>query len=140
MSWVVMLTAFGLLLVLRKRSKPSWLWVVNAALAAIAGAALVETGIGSWLMGVLSSLAGWVGGIVGASATMVAGVAMLILTVMVVLDIAFDRRADKVAILGLILLPMLFLIAGGPVAEGGSQLVASVRDLGTGLLGPLIGG
>jgi hypothetical protein len=140
MSWIVLLTAVGLLLVLRGRSKPSWLWAVNAALAAIAGAALVETGLGSWLMGLLTSLAGWVAGLVGTSAALVAGVAMLLLTVMVVLDIAADRKADKVAILSLLVLPMLFVVAGGPVADGGSQLVASIHDLGTGLLGPLVGG
>lgn len=139
-SFVIAATAFALLLILRKRSKPKILWAVNAALAAIGGAALADTFIGDWIGAVFSAVGGWVGGIAGASATAVIGVVMLALVVMVIFDIAVDRRADTAAIVGLVLLPTLFVVASGPVAGGGSELFAAIREAGGGALGSLIGG
>lgn len=140
MGWLITLTAVGLLLILRKRSNPRWLWMVKAALAAFAGAGLAETGLGAWLAGVLRSLGGWVGGVFGAPAGPTLSVLALLIAVVVVLDIAVDHKADRAAIAGLILLPLLFVGAAGPVADGGSQLFAAIHGAAAAALGPLIGG
>lgn len=139
MSAIIAATAFALLLVLRKRSKIPW-WV-NATLAAIGGASLADTGIGSWFAStVIGGVTGWLAGVTGGSGTLVAGVAALILTVIVVYDIAVDKKADKPAMAGLMLLPMLFIAAAGPLAGAGTGLADAVAQLGTSGLSAVVGG
>lgn len=139
MSYIIAATAFGLLLVLRKRNKTPW-WV-RAALAAIGGAGLADSGLGGWLAARISDIAGWVAGVTGApSAALVAGVAALILSVIVVYDIAVDKKADKPAMAGLVLLPLLFIAAAGPLAGAGAGLTEAITNLGTSGLTALVGG
>jgi hypothetical protein len=129
--------AIGLFLVFRKSSKTPW-WL-KAALAVIGGSALAETWLGNQIADLLLGAAGWVGGMFGWSPTQSVGVLILLWSAAVVLDIAADRRADSIAMMGLILLPILFTVGSGPIAEGGSQLTAAVQQLGQNLFGPLIG-
>lgn len=138
MSYVIAATAFGLLFVLRKRSKIPW-WV-RAGLAAIGGASLANTGAGAWLAARISDLAGGLASVTGGSAALFAGVAALIMTVIVVYDIAVDKRADKPAMTGLVLLPLLFLAAAGPLAGVGTGITDAIANLGSSGLTTLIGG
>ena len=140
MSWVIAVVSFVLLAMLRKRSKPSFLWIIVAALAAIGGAAFFATGLGGWVTGLSAGLLGWLGGLFGASATQLAGGVVLILVIAIVLDIAVDRRADRVAVAGLIALPMLIVIASGPVANGVSEFYEAVGTAGESSVGRLVGG
>lgn len=140
MFYVIAAAAFGLLLVLRKRNKIPALWAVRGALALLGGSALAETGLGGWIAGLVTGLAGWVSGVVGGgSATLFVGVVMLILAVITVYDVAIDRKVDKPAMTGLILLPILFLAAAGPLASAGLSLTGAVNQLGVSL-SSVIGG
>lgn len=140
MTWVIAVTCFALLAVLRRRSKPTFLWMINAALAAIGGAALAATGLGGWIAGLIAGLLGWVGGMFGAPASGLAGGLVLLCVVVAVLDIVADRRADRPAITALIALPLLVLISAGPVSGGVAQVYDVVSEAGRSSVGHLIGG
>jgi hypothetical protein len=142
-SWVVLISAVGMLMILRNHS-PKFLakimWAVNGMLAFIAGAALIDTWLGQWVSSLIAGLGGWVGGWVGAAGGVVVGVALLLVAVLVVLDL-LDLKADSAAIAGLIVMPLLIVAAaGGPVADAGSQLYAAAQQIGMSSLGQLVGG
>ncbi|MQA14677.1 MAG: hypothetical protein GEV09_11030 [Pseudonocardiaceae bacterium] len=140
MNFAIMCTAFGLLIFLRKKPAKPWMQWVKGGLAAIGGASLAETGIGVWASGLLSDAGGLIADLFGTSAGLVVGVATLITTVVVCWDIGVDRKVDKPAMAGLIVLPLLFLAAVGPLADVGSGLTASIAQVGAESLGRLIGG
>lgn len=140
MNVAIAITAFGLLIFLRKKAAKPWMQWVKGALAAIGGASLAETGIGIWLADLLSGAGGLVADLFGTSAGLVVGVATVIMTVVVVWDIVIDRKVDKPAMAGLIVLPLLFLAAAGPLADAGSGLTSSIAQVGADSLGRLIGG
>jgi hypothetical protein len=153
MNFAIALTAFGLLVFLRKKGAGSggglrrgagsgggWKQWVQAGLAAIGGASLAETGIGIWLSERLSDAGALVGSVFDSSGGLVVGVAMVITTVVVVWDIGVDRVVNQPALVGLIVLPLLFLAAVGPLAAAGSGLTDSIAQAAAGSLGQLIGG
>lgn len=135
MNWLMTILALVLLLIVRGRSKPKWLWVVAAALALIAGTGLVTTRVADVAVGA----GDWVAGVFGASGSVVMGVAMLILTVVVAFDVVTDRSLDTTGTLALLLLPILFAVGDGPLAEVGAELTLAIHDAGTTGLGNLIG-
>jgi hypothetical protein len=140
-AWALLIVSAGLLLILRKRSKPKFLWVVKVALALIAGASFAAVSLGGWVADRIRTVAGWIGnlGDLNMTSGQVAAVAVLLLVIATVLDVVVDRKADKVAIAAMVLLPLLFIVASGPVADGGSQLMAAIREAGAAGLGPMIG-
>lgn len=140
MDWVIAVTCFALMAILRKRSKPKFLWLIMVFLALVGGALFFTTGLGDWLTGLFAAVLGWFSGLFGASATQVAGGLVLLAVVVAFLDIVVDRRADKYAISALIFLPMLAVIAGGPIADAVTALSTSVQTVGHTTLGALIGG
>lgn len=140
MNWVIAVVCFGVLAILWKRSKPKWLWIIAVILAAFGGAAFFATAVGGWVTGVMAGFLGWVGGWFGATATLMAGAIALITVVVVILDVLADRNASRGALLGLILLPMLFVIASGPVAAGGTTFYDAVNRAATSSVGRLVGG
>ncbi|MFC7331499.1 hypothetical protein [Marinactinospora rubrisoli] len=113
---------------------------IPAALGFVAGAALAETGLGGWLASTLVSITGWVGGPFGVSGGWIVGGLAVILTVIVVLDVAVDRRPDRPAIVALMVLPLLYLATGGALGMVGTQLTGGAVDIGSGALTTLIGG
>lgn len=139
MSTVIAVLAFVLLAICKKRLKFKFAWVVNALLALIGGAFLAASFVGPWLTDLAAALAGFVGGWVGTSAAIVAGAAVLVMMVIIVLDLS-DGTADGTALAGLVLLPILFGIAAGPIAENGQNLAPAVREMGDASIGRMIGG
>ncbi len=142
MSWAIFLAGVGLLAILRKRSPKmlsKGMWLINGLIAFMTGAALANIVLGEWVAGLFSGLFGWVGGWFGASAGITAGVVVLLVAAMVVLDL-IDRTADNPAIIGLVLLPVLFLITTGPVDAAGEQLYRAAESIGMSSLGRLVGG
>ncbi|MBA8825306.1 hypothetical protein FHX42_002657 [Saccharopolyspora lacisalsi] len=138
MNFAIALTAFGLLFVLRKRSRTPW-WL-RAALGLIAGASLANTGLGAWAAARVTDVSGLIGRILNANGALIVGVVALIVSVIVVYDIAVDRKADKPAMIGLIVLPLLFLAAVGPLATAGSGLSDAIAQVASNSIGKLIGG
>jgi hypothetical protein len=135
MYFVIMLICFVLLWALRKRTKIPW-WV-RAALAFIGGSCLANTGIGVWLANRFREIAN---ALMGAQGPVLAGGIALIVSVIVIYDIAVDKKADTPAKVGLILLPVLLLAAVGPLAGAGVGLTDAVANMGANSLGKLIGG
>ena len=135
MDWVMTILTIVLLLILRTRSRPKWLWAVCAGLAFIAGAGLIET----WVSDAVVGSADGIGGLVGASSSVTMGAAMLILVVIAGFDVAGDHKLDTRGIVALLLLPILFRVGDGPLAEAGDRFATTIHDAGTGLLSNLIG-
>ncbi len=156
MNYAITLTAFGLLIFLRKKGGGGgkgapgvgkgagggrkWLQWVRGGLALIGGASLAETGVGVWLAARISDAAGLIAGLFGASSVLAVGAVTLIVTVIVCWDIGVDRVVDKPALIGLVMLPLLFLAAAGPLADAGSGLTSAVADVAASSLGRMIGG
>lgn len=141
MNLMIAITAFGLLWLLHKKhAHGKWVFAVNATLALIGGAFLAETILGAWGAGIATLLAGWVAGWIGTSGGVVLGAVVLVGTVWALWALLKDRTADRPEIVWLVVLPVLFLAAGGPIAENGSQLLGAVQQMGAASIGSLIGG
>lgn len=101
---------------------------VSFGLAVIGGAALMVTFVGRLIAGVVGMFPAWV-----------AGAALLIGAVVIVLDLWLDGTPNQAAILAAILLPSVSLAAGGSfgaaVRDGAGRVSGSV----SGYAGALIG-
>jgi len=140
MGWVVFVLSAGLLMVLRRYSKPSWLWIPIAVLAMFAGAAFARTWGGDWLSTAMRWVFTFVGGWFGIGAGIIAGVIAVLMVVAAGFDIFADRKADTVALVCLFLLPILVLIASGPVAATVDRVYDNVYQGGVSSVGRLAGG
>lgn len=141
MNLMIAITAFGLLWLLHKKhAHGKWVFAVNGALALIGGAFLAETILGAWAAVAAATVAGWLGGLIGTSSGAVLGAVVLIGTVWALWALLKDREADRPEIAWLVTLPVLFLAAGGPIADNGSQLLGAVQQMGAASIGSLIGG
>lgn len=140
MGWIVFVLSAGLILVLRRYSKPSWLWIPIALLAAFAGAAFARTWGGDWLASALAWAFRFVGGWFGIGAGVIAGILAVLMVVVAVFDIGADRKADSPALACLFLLPILVLIATGPVASTVGSVYDHVYQGGVSSVGRLAGG
>lgn len=139
-SWGIAIACFVLLAVLWNRSKPKILWIIKPMLAAMGAASFANTGFGGTVAGWMLGALGWVGSWFGISGPVVAGILVVALALVVVLDILFDRVANGPAIGSLFVLPLLFLVAAGPIAASGQTISDNVARAGTSSVGRLVGG
>ncbi|MGJ7908696.1 hypothetical protein ACOQFL_19690 [Actinopolyspora sp. H202] len=135
MSWAIMIVAFGLVAILWKRKKANPWWL-KSSLVFIGGCSLADTALGAWLAARINEIVG----IVPVNSSIVVGAATLLLIVLTVYDIGIDRKADKTALICLVVLPVLFLAGVGPLAEAGSGLTEAISQVGANSIGRLIGG
>lgn len=138
--WGLTIASWLLLAVLWKRNKPKFLWFVKPILAGFGAAAFSQTDWGQTIAGWILGALGWVGDWFGISGAVVAGILTAALVLIVVLDIVADRVANAPAIGALLVLPLLFLIAAGPIADGGREISGNVANAGQSSVGRLVGG
>lgn len=141
-GWPLFLFSILMLIMLRKRTKPKWIWIARIVFAALIGLGLAETGVGRWLgNSVLRPLFDWFGRLAdNSSGAAILGVLTLALLLFVCLAIFSDKKAPKLAMVGLILLPVMILATAGPISAGdigGSQIITAIGAIGQQLLGSL---
>ena len=143
--WGVFLVSLFLLVLLSGSKLLRKVKVLRAGvlflLAAITGAALAEIILGEWLAGVLRGVADllgeWMGGMPATVLLAIVGFAMVAAIVAWLLDGTVDKRE----IVFLLILPSLFVAAGGGGITGeGSQLAAAFYGIGASLFSGVIGG
>lgn len=141
MEFAVAIAAGGLYIILG-RKLGAWaarVWFLRPVLLLICSASLASTIVGVWAARLAGGVLGWIGGLVGASAALLAGVVGLLLLVGTALDLK-DRRPDGIAKSGLIALPVLAMIASGPLASIGTGLFDQIAGAGATALTTMIGG
>lgn len=142
MDFAVAIAAGGLYVVLGRKLTGNWgakAWFLRPLMLLICAASLANTVIGVWGARLFAGVLGWAGGLFGASAALLAGVVGLLLLVGTALDLK-DKRPDGIAKTGLVLLPILAMVASGPLAVQGSGLFDSIAQAGATGLGTMIGG
>lgn len=140
MSGLLSLLVLGLFLIMRKRKKLKKWWLI-VPMVAIGSCAFANTTWGAWVTSVLANLLSWPASwFAGATTPMVGAVVMILLLAIVIYDIGHDRKADKMALIGLALLPMIFVIASGPVANGGTKFTDAVAGFGVNGFSYLVAG
>ncbi|RFU39109.1 hypothetical protein DZF91_24135 [Actinomadura logoneensis] len=141
MSYVVAAVAFGLWIILGKKLSGHLLkfWWLRPSMLLVCSASLASTGVGTWAAHMLGKPMGWVGGWVHVSGALVAGGVGVLLLVGTVLDLK-DRHPDGIAKTGLIALPLLALVASGPLADTGTNLFGSIAQTSASTLASMIGG
>lgn len=140
MWYLICIAAFGLLWAVNKRNKLQKWWLV-AGLCFIGSAAFANTSIGGWIatnvLGwVLSIPAGWF----NVGAAVLATILLLILAVIICYDIGHDKKTDKAALGGLFALPLMAIIAVGPLAGGATTLFDAVANFGSTGVSTLVSG
>jgi hypothetical protein len=138
MAWLLLLVTAGLAWLLHKKWKKWRKWYVVALVTALLACALASTNLGGWLASLLGGLLGLIGGLIGVSGSLIGAVLMLLFIPAIVYGFWHDRKADKWEVSLLILLPLLFVVASGPVAAHGGGLVTAVSHFGTSGLGYLV--
>lgn len=139
MGYIASITFFALLWVVYKRSRFPW-WV-SIALAVLGATSLAyATVVGEWGSGLLAKLSGGAGGLIGAPGGLVITALALIVLVAVGYDIAVDKRADRVAIGGVIALVFLLGAATGPLGELGDNVGGGIGNTAPSTLSGLLGG
>lgn len=141
MEFAVAIAAGGLYIILG-RKLGAWaakVWFVRPAMLLICSASLASTIVGVWAARLAGGVLGWIGGLLGASAALLAGVIGLLLLVGTALDLK-DKRPDGIAKTGLIALPVLAMIASGPLASIGTGLFGQIAGAGATALTTMIGG
>lgn len=130
-GWVVLLPALALWRVVNKRANPKGkakknVSVLVMVIAAAAGVGLAYTVLGEWL----GALIGWMGSSLenvthSPEARIGVAVALVVLAVgTAVLDIAFDRNADRPAQYAALFMPtLLLLVIGGSMGKSGGDAV-----------------
>lgn len=141
MDFAVAIAAGGLYFVLGRKLTGKWAekaWFLRPLMLLTCAASLANTIIGIWGARLISGILGLVGGWFGASAALLAGVVGLLLLVGTALDLK-DKRPDGIAKTGLIVLPVLAMVASGPLAAQGLGLFDSLAQAGGSALGSMIG-
>lgn len=137
MSYFVAIVCFGLTLMLHKKWNKWNKWWVVAPLVVIGSGAFANTGLGAWVAGLLGGLLGLPASWMNASASLLATAGVIILLPMVVYGYIHDHQADKKEMLGTVALPLLFIVAAGPLAAQGAGFFDSAAAIGTSLFGGL---
>jgi hypothetical protein len=133
--WMLALLSLGVLFLLHKKWKKWKKWWIVAIVTALFACSFAGTSLGGWLAGVMRSVLGVPAGWIGTTAALLATIAVLILIPTVYYGFRHDKKADKWEMAGLILLPLLFIIASGPVASHGGTLVVAISHFGSQGLG-----
>lgn len=137
MSYFVAILAIAFIVLLHKKLKKWCRWYVVLPLALVGAAALANTTLGRWAANGLEGLVGLLAGAIGMSTPLLATGLMLILLALVLYGYIHDRKADRTEIIGTFVLPLLFLIATGPIAGAGSTFFDSIAAVGTSAFGGL---
>ncbi|KAA2248684.1 hypothetical protein F0L68_39740 [Solihabitans fulvus] len=140
MSWLLCLFAFGMLFLLKKKWRKWRKWWVVATFAALGACAFANTDLGGWVAGLLRTVLGVPAGWIHTNAALLAALAVLICIPLVVYGFVHDRKADRAELVGLIVLPLLFIIASGPVADHGGRLADAFSSFGRDGLSYLVQG
>ena len=104
-------------------------WIMIPGFALIGGSCFAATGPGGWIAEKLGSFVG----------PLLIGAISLILMFVIYLDLR-DKKADKTARFGLMILPILFIAGTGPLADLGQTATSGVAEFGAASIGRLIGG
>jgi hypothetical protein len=140
LSWLLALLSLGVLFLLHKKWKKWKKWWIVAIVTALFSCSFAGTQLGGWVAGLMRSLLGLPASWMHASAALLATIMVLILIPLVYYGFRHDKKADKWEMAGLILLPLLFIIASGPVAAHGGTLVEAISRFGSQGLGYLVHG
>ncbi|MPY81397.1 MAG: hypothetical protein GEV04_24010 [Actinophytocola sp.] len=140
MAWLLCIFSGLILLLLQKKWKKWRRWWVVAIVTALFAASLAATSLGGWLAGLLATLLGMVAGWIGVNGALLAAVAVLVFLPAVIYGFVHDHKADTWEMAGLILLPLLFTVASGPVAAHGGTLTDALSNFGAHGLSYLVGG
>lgn len=105
------------------------LWWLRPSLLFMFSASLAATWLGELLAGWLGGLFDWITDLfdVGAGGELIAGALLVLMVLGTVLDLK-DKKPDGFAKTGLIMIPLLALIAAGPIASGTRDLTGKVSD------------
>lgn len=140
MAWLLCIFAGLVLLLLHKKWKKWKKWFVVAIVTALFACSLAATPLGGWIATLISGLLGLLGGWIGVTGALLAAIAVLVFIPAVIYGFVHDKKADKWEMGGLILLPLLFIIASGPVAAHGGNLTDAVSNFGAHGLSYLVRG
>lgn len=142
MDFAVAIAAGGMYFILGRKltgNLATKAWFLRPTLLLICAASLANTIIGIWVARLFGGVLGWAGGLFGASGALLAGVVGLLLLLGTALDLK-DKRPDGIAKTGLVLLPILAMVATGPLAAQGLGLFDSIAQAGQTGLSTMIGG
>lgn len=140
MAWLMTIFAALVLVLLHKKWKKWKKWWLVGIVTALFACSLAATPLGGWLAGLLASLLGWIGGWINTPGALLGAVLVLIGIPAVIYGFVHDKKADKWEMGALILLPLLFIIAAGPVAANGGTLTDAIAGFGSNGLSYLVSG
>lgn len=140
MAWLLLIFTGGLAWLLHKKWKKWKKWYVVAVVTFLLACALASTVLGAWLAGLMRMLLSFVGGWIDVSGALIGAVLVVLGIPAVVYGFWHDRKADKWETSLLVLLPLLFIVAAGPVAAHGGDLTVAVSNFGRSGLGYLVQG
>ncbi|MEU4673962.1 hypothetical protein AB0F91_39905 [Amycolatopsis sp. NPDC023774] len=126
----------ALYFILKRKTSALSKWYVKSLLYAMFSVALSQTQIGGWLAGLLRKI---VNLIPGAPVGAIGGALVLLAVIVLVADVWKDRKADRLAQISILLLPLLFVFAAGPIAPTGRNLTDSFANISTNGLAFLTG-
>lgn len=127
-SVALVVLCIAILVLTKNMNRPSWIWIIRLLTAVLLGCGIAgaASGIGGGIRSVL--------GVYGV------GVVMLIALLVIAIDVGVKHESNKAAIGALILLPMLFVAASGPLANAGEQITTTVNGKTESGLSNLLGG
>lgn len=140
MSWLLFLAMLFMLIKLQRKWKKWAKWWVVGIVAALAAAAFASTNLGGWTAQLIGRILGFPAGWIDVTPAMLAALVVICLIPVIIYGLVHDKSADKPEIIALFLLPLLFIIASGPVAAGGGTLTEALAGFGSQGLGYLIQG
>lgn len=139
MSYFVAIVSFALAMLLMKKWDKWRKWWLIAPLIIIGSGAFANTSLGAWLADALGGILAMPASLIdGMSASLIATALVMILAPLVVYGYVHDKKADTPEMVGTIALPLLFLVATGPLAAQGAGLFDSAAALGTNMFGGLV--
>lgn len=136
MAWLLLIFTTGLLVLLHKKWKKWKKWWVVMPATALFACAFAATPLGGWVAGMLR----WLLNLLPVSGALVAAVLILLGIPAATYGFVHDKKADKWEMSVLIALPLLFIIASGPVAAHGGNLTDAISHFGSQGLGYLVQG
>lgn len=140
MAWLMLIFTGLLMWLLHKKWKKWNKWYIVAATTLLLSCALASTNLGGWLASLLGDLLGFLGGLISISGALIGAILVIPMILAVIYGFVHDRKADKWEISLVILLPLMFVIASGPVAAHGGDLTVAVSHFGSDGLGYLVHG